>query len=178
MKSKNIRALTLSAVMAALVCVSTMLIPIPSPATGGYVNMGDVCVLLCAFMLGPVYGPLTAGIGSALADLLAGYVQYMPGTLFIKAAVTLVAWLLFHLLRGLMPRKLSVLARVLACMAGEAVMVLGYLLYEAFLLGYGAGALGAVAGNLMQGVVGILGCVLLAEVFERNRFMKNWMKED
>ena len=177
MKSSVVRRLVTTALLAALTFVATVFFRVPSPLNG-YINLGDGVVLLAGCLLSPTYGFLAAGIGSALADLLAGYVQYMPGTLFIKAAVALVAWVLFHVVRGLLPGKLSVVARVLACVAGEGVMVLGYLLYEAFLLGYGAGALAAVVGNLMQGVVGVVGCVLLAEVFERNRFMKKWMRED
>lgn len=178
MKSKNIRDLTLAAVMAAMVCVGTMIVRIPSPATGGFVNAGDIFVLLCAYMLGPVFGPLTAGIGSALADLLSGYPQYIPGTLFIKAAVALCAWLLFHLLRGLLPKNLTVLARIAACLVGEIVMVLGYFAYEAVLLGYGIGATGAILGNVMQGVAGVMGAVLLAELFDHNQVMKKLMRED
>lgn len=178
MKSKNVRDLTVSAVMAAMVCVGTMLVRIPSPATGGFVNIGDIFVLLCAYMLGPLYGSLTAGIGSALADLLAGYPQYIPGTLFIKAAVALCAWLFFHLLRGLLPKRWTVLARLAACIAGEVVCVLGYFAYEALILGFGLGAVGAILGNVMQGVAGVMGAVLLAELFDRNQILKKLMKED
>ena len=34
-------------------------------------------VLLCGWVLDPVYGFLAAGIGSGLADLLSGYVTYV-----------------------------------------------------------------------------------------------------
>ncbi len=44
----------------------TMFPQIPTPATNGYVHLGDSLVLVSAWALGPVYGPLAAGIGSAL----------------------------------------------------------------------------------------------------------------
>ena len=69
MNDKKIRKLVLAALLAALVCVATMVVQIPSPMQG-YVNLGDCAVLISAWMLGPLYGGAAAGIGSALADLL------------------------------------------------------------------------------------------------------------
>ena len=55
-----------TAMFAALICVATMLIQIPSPLNG-YVNFGDCFILIAAWVLGPVYGFAAGGIGSALA---------------------------------------------------------------------------------------------------------------
>ena len=44
-----------TAMFAALICVATMLIQIPSPLNG-YVNFGDCFILIAAWVLGPVYG--------------------------------------------------------------------------------------------------------------------------
>ena len=68
----RVRTIVTTALMAALACVATMVIRVPSP-TGGYMNLGDTVVLLGAFLLGPWYGALAGGIGSALADVLSGY---------------------------------------------------------------------------------------------------------
>ena len=43
------------ALFAALICVATMIIRIPIPATGGYANLGDGILLVCAFMMHPLY---------------------------------------------------------------------------------------------------------------------------
>ena len=66
--NKTTRKLVFSGLFAALCCVMTMVIQIPSPT--GYVNLGDCMILLGALALGPVYGALAGGIGSALADIL------------------------------------------------------------------------------------------------------------
>ena len=50
----------------------------------GYVNLGDCAVPLSAWILGPVYGGVAAGVGSMLADLLSGYAHYAPGTFLIS----------------------------------------------------------------------------------------------
>ena len=44
-----------AAMFAALICVATMLIQIPSPLNG-YVNFGDCFILVAAWVLGPVWG--------------------------------------------------------------------------------------------------------------------------
>ena len=94
MKQTKLRTLILAAMFAALTCVATMIIHIPSPI-GGYFNLGDCMVLLSAFVLGPVWGTAAGGIGSALADVICGYFVYAPGTLVIKALMALAAALIF-----------------------------------------------------------------------------------
>ena len=94
MKNETIRKLVLSAMFAALCCVATMIVQIPTVA--GYTNLGECMCLLAGLVLGPWYGFFAAGIGSGLADLLAGYAHYVPGTFIIKGLVALVAALLLR----------------------------------------------------------------------------------
>jgi uncharacterized membrane protein len=76
----------LAGVMAAFVFVVTFLVRVPLPFTsGGYLNLGDTVVYIAAFLLGGPLGALSGGIGSALADVLAGAADYAPATLIIKA---------------------------------------------------------------------------------------------
>ena len=148
----------LTALFAALICVATMLVQIPIPATGGYANLGDGIILICAFLMHPPYAVIAAGLGSMLADLLTGYIAYVPGTLLIKAGAALIAAWVFNRFSG---RKTHVLAIViLASILAEAFMVLGYFFYEAIVMGMGLGAAGAVIGNIGQGAVGcIIACI-------------------
>ena len=83
MSDKKVQKLVVSALMAALTYVATMVVQIPSPMNG-YVNLGDCFVLLSGWLLGPWYGGAAAGIGSMLTDLLYGYGYYAPGTFVIK----------------------------------------------------------------------------------------------
>ena len=89
----SVRTLVLAGLLAAMGCVGTMVLVVPSP-TGGYMNLGDAVVLLGAYLLGPVWGAVAGGVGPALADLLAGFAVYAPATLVIKAQMGLVAALL------------------------------------------------------------------------------------
>ena len=155
MKDAKIRKLVLSALLAALVCVSTMILPIPSP-TGGYVNPGDAFVLLGGWLLGPWYGAAAAGIGSALTDLFMGYTFYAPGSLVIKGVTALLASVL-HSVFGRRAWSLPLSAAI-----AELWMTLGYFLFTSLLLGKGWAALLSVPGNLVQGAVGlVIGCTLL-----------------
>lgn len=154
MKDQKLHNLVQAALFAALTCLATIVLRVASPI-GGYMNLGDVFVLLGAWLLGPAYGCAAAGIGSLLADLLAGYPQYAPGTLVIKALCALTAVLLWHLLKGRLHTGMLV-SLLLSGIAGEAIMVMGYFAYEALALGYGAGAAAGIPGNLVQAAVGIL----------------------
>lgn len=145
---KGNKKLIYAALFAALCCVITMYHKFPT--LFGYIHAGDALVLLGAYVLGPLWGALAAALGSSLADLMAGYVQYFPGTFVIKAVMSLIAGAL--LLK--FGEKRPVLTTVLAGLAAECVMILGYFAYEGLLLGYGWGAAGSIPTNIVQGIFG------------------------
>jgi hypothetical protein len=172
MTNKAIRTLVLAALFAALACVATMVIQIPSPMNG-YVNLGDCFVLLAGWILGPLYGTLAAGIGSMLADVFTGYMHYAPGTFLIKAGVALIAWALAKALISRFGGKRS-LCKGISAVVAELFMVAGYYFYAGLILGKGLGALGAAAsvpGNLIQGAVGAIAATLLSHVIDRYRLL-------
>ena len=175
MKSQklSLKKIVLAAMFAALACVATMVINIPIPATGGYINLGDCIVILAGWMLGGVYGAAAGGIGSMLADFILSAARFAPGTLIIKALMAFVACVVYKALAGVN----GFAARLLSAVFAEAVMVFGYFLYEATALGYGIGALGAIPGNLVQAVGGIVISVLVMELIKNNRMIMRLMKE-
>ena len=98
MQRQKLKTTIISAMFAALICVATMVVKIPTPLNG-YVNLGDCLVLVAAFSLPCGYGFLAAGIGSCLADVLSGYTAYAPATFVIKGLMVLVAFLVAKLLK-------------------------------------------------------------------------------
>ena len=127
MRVKNkTKEMTMSAMIAALVCVATMLIKIPSPLKG-YLNLGDCVVLLAGWMLSPGYGFLAAGLGSAMADVFSGYVMYAPATFVIKGVMALVVYC-GHTFLSKSNNKL--LSRMIPGLIAEVVMVSGYYIFE------------------------------------------------
>lgn len=165
MKHKKLYRLVLTALFAALTCIATMLIQIQMPATNGYVNIGDCFVLLGAWVLGPWFGAAAGGIGSALADLLAGYPHYIPGTLVIKALMAVIAALLYQRLG----KKHSYLGRLVGGVAAELWMVLGYFVYAWIALGKGLAAATSIPGNLLQGVIGIVAALALVAALQESK---------
>ena len=144
---------------AALSCAATMVIQIPIAT--GYLNFGDGLCLLAGWILGPWYGFAAAGLGSALADLLAGYGAYVPATFVIKGLVALIAALLLRLVRKEgMP---AVWQLALSALPAEAAMVFGYFSFETLMLGETAAAAAATPTHLLQAAAGIVLAVLLEQ---------------
>lgn len=160
MTDKLTHRITLYAMLTALICAATLL-NIPSP--GGYSNLGDCMVLLTAFLLGPFWGALCGGLGSALADLLLGCAYYIPGTLVVKGLCAMIAGLIFLIGRKSDP-KFRTLRLLAASIPAELWMVLGYFLYKTFLLGNAAGAMVSLPRNFVQGAIGVGAAVLLTTV--------------
>ena len=158
------RKVVMAALMAALACVATMVIKIPSPLNG-YINLGDCVVLAAGWMLSPAYGFLAAGLGSALADVFSGYVLYAPATFVIKGLMAVTAFYGFRLLR----KKLDILpARIISGAAAELVMIFGYFTFEGFLYGFIPSMVNMPA-NCVQGVVGLIIGIALMKVFEKSK---------
>ena len=158
----KIKKIVVCALMAALACVATLIIRIPSPMKG-YINLGDGVVLLAGWMLSPIYGFLAAAVGSALADVFAGYVIYAPVTFLIKGVMALIAAALLRFVKNGKGKNLSFL---LGGILAEIFMVLGYFVFEGFLYGFAASALNLVA-NFVQATAGLIVGLILIKVLER-----------
>ena len=135
MTNQNIKKLVTAALLAAMTCVATMIIKIPTP-TFGYIHPGDGFVLLCGVVLGP-----------------------LPGALALGGIV------------------------------GEAIMVIGYFLYETGLAALGSGVLNqasiaagiassatGIPFNIVQGVVGIILSLILLPVLSKVPDVRNWIE--
>ena len=168
MKDNTTKKIVFAALLAALACVATMIIKIPTPL-GGYIHAGDAVVVLAGFLLGPVWGALAAGLGSGLADVISGYVLYAPGTFVIKAVVALLAgWII-----GTKLIKNEFAKALVAGIIGGIVMVGGYMLYEAVFMGFGIGAAANIPMNCIQGAFGaVAGAALYVALSKTNYFKK------
>lgn len=166
------KPLAFTAVFAALCCIGTVIIAIPLPV--GYFNVGDVFVLLAGWCLGPIYGPIAAGVGSSLADIVSGFPLYAPATFFIKAIDAFIAYTVWSLLKKCIKKEsFDFLPRTLSALLGESVMVTGYLLYDGILYGFSA-AIGGVFGNVMQGVFCGLIAILTVAVLYHTKAVRKW----
>lgn len=167
MKIEKMRKIIFSALFSAIICVATFVVQIPIPATGGYVNLGDCFVIISGYMLGGFYGAIASGLGSALADILAGYAQYAPATFIIKAAMAIVVYYLFIALCKAMGEKLTIVSRIITSIIAEIIMAAGYFAYEALILGYGLSAAASIVPNLMQGLVAVISSVIISAAIDK-----------
>ncbi|MHA1294538.1 MAG: ECF transporter S component [Promethearchaeota archaeon] len=145
-------------IFAALICVLTLIIRVPVPATGGYINIGDIGVMITAILFGPIIGCLAGGIGSALADLI-GYPVYTIPTLIIKGLEGFVIGMIAN------PKKehSNIYRDVIAVLIGGSIMVLGYFIFQAFIFNLGIpSALVELPGNLIQFTVGAIAAIIFA----------------
>ena len=152
--------------LAALTCVATMVIKIPSPLNG-YINFGDCIVLLSGWLLSPVYGFFAAGLGSALADLFSGYAAYAPATFLIKGLMALIACGGVKLFQKRVDKQFS---RIISGVTAELFMIAGYWLFEGFLYGFISSAVN-IPANGLQGLAGLILGIILIHIFEKHKIM-------
>lgn len=141
------RMVALVAVLIAVTTVLTIVVRIPIAPTRGYITLADVAVYFAAFSLGPWVGGIAGGIGTGLADAIAGYPQWMVFSLIIHGCQGIVAGLIAR--AGGYKLKWMLLAWVPA----TVIMVGGYFSVSAFLYGVGPAAI-EIPGNLIQNVAG------------------------
>jgi uncharacterized membrane protein len=152
--------IAMAAVMTALVCITTMLIQIPIPATEGFFNIGDAMIMVAALTGGPIVGAFAGGIGSSLADLLGGWYVWVIPTLIIKGTEGfLVGWILRR-------SQQNVQNVVLAWIVGGLEMVFGYFLVQIYLYGFSA-ALVELPFNFVQMAVGGIVGIPLSQALKR-----------
>ena len=163
MKTKT-QKIVIAAMLAALCCVATMIIKIPSPLNG-YINLGDCVVLLSGWLLSPAYGFAAAGIGSALADLLSGYIVYAPATFIIKCIMALIAHFCF---KGMNNKLGNTPSRIIGGALAETEMILGYLIFESFMYGFAPSVVN-VPANGVQGIAGLIIGLILVKIFEESK---------
>jgi len=162
---KNSLSLSIVGIFSALICLLTMVISIPIPATQGFINIGDAGVMITGMMFGPIIGGIAGGVGSSLADIFLGYTVYAPATLLIKGLEGFLVGLIAD------PKKKNTRINfkdILAVIIGGITMSFGYFLYEIILFGI-SGALYEIFLNLIiQFGLGAIIAILFVITIRKN----------
>ena len=167
MKTKT-KKIVIASLLAALACIATMIIKIPSPLKG-YINLGDCVVLTAGWMLSPAYAFLAAGLGSAFADIFSGYATYAPATFVIKGLMALIAFYGFKLLHKKLGNTTS---RIISGVFAEIFMILGYFVFEGFLYGFVPSAVN-IPPNAIQGIAGLIIGIMIIKALEKSKVKLN-----
>ncbi|TXT54115.1 MAG: Thiamine transporter HmpT [Candidatus Thorarchaeota archaeon] len=143
--------IALLAIFTALTAVITAVVAIPFPTTSGYLNIGDMMVMLSGMLLGPVGGLIAGGVGSGMADVALGYLPFAPITLIVKGFEGFIVGLF-----SLKSKKAQNLTRMdaIGIVLAAIAMLLGYFVFESILFGPVAAWEELVSINWIQVTVG------------------------
>ncbi len=142
MKTTSLGRLTLTALFAAVICLTTAYL-LHIPVGNGYVHLGDAFIYIAAACLPAPYAIAASAIGSGLADLLSGAPQWILFTVVIKGVMPL----MFTDKKDTIVCKRNILGSVLA----GVVCIVGYYFAEVLLYGnWITPLLGIPFGGLVQ----------------------------
>ena len=147
-----------TAMMTAVVFISTVVIAIYIPATEGFFNIGEFGVYLAALTGGPIVGAIAGGLGSAFADIFLGFSHYAPITFTVKGLEGLIVGFLAIYLRKIrFSRTVGILASFVAA-AASIYIGSSYYVGEAEL----DIVLNKVTVSIATFIWGVVGVVMLA----------------
>ncbi|MEA3308073.1 MAG: ECF transporter S component [Chloroflexota bacterium] len=146
-KTIDIRRITLTALMSALIFVLTRTQLSVTP-TGGYIHLGDAGIIFASLAFGPWVGMVAGGLGTALADITSGYAQWTIFSLGVHGAQ---GWAVGRLFT----EQRQFVSTILVSIASMAIVVGGYFIAGTLLEG-SAIAFGSLLPNVIQSLGGAL----------------------
>lgn len=87
--SNKTKQITLTALFAAIICITSFVFHIPTGFNGGYIHLGDTFIYIAASILPTPYAMIAAGLGAGLTDALSGGVLWIIPTMIIKPVMVL-----------------------------------------------------------------------------------------
>ncbi len=159
-KHSSLHVGVLTALFGALIFVVTAyVLHIPTPATGGYIHLGDAFLYLAASVLPAPYAVAAAGIGEGLSDALTGSIAYAIPTFLIKSAMALCF--------SAAGEKFLTKRNAVACVPAGLICIGGYYLTEVLLLRSFAAPVAEIPGNAVQACASAAVYILLARALDR-----------
>lgn len=157
--SSPVRRLSLAAAAAALIFLATAFLRVPIPL--GYAHLGDAVLFLAALRLPRHAAVLSAAVGSALADCLAGFPLWAGPTLLIKGVMACLVMAAAGRDRRLVSRRAVLGWTIASLWMAAAYAACGALLYDSL-----AAGLSSLPGLLAEGVVNILAAAALGRLLQ------------
>lgn len=161
MDDKKIKDMVYTALLAALVCVATFIIKVPSPVTGGYTHLGDGFIFIAVILLGKKNGAWAGAIGAALADIIGGYSIYALPTFIIKGVMALIMGTTIEKLPSLIKNKW-----IAGAVMGSVWQVLAYYVVGSLFVGNFITTISEIPGNTIQSAAGIIVSAAFLAVFK------------
>ncbi|XOQ48584.1 MAG: TIGR04002 family protein [Eubacteriales bacterium] len=159
-KQYNTKTYVLTALFAALIfLVTAYVLHIPTPATGGYIHLGDAVLYLAASVLPTPLAIAAGGIGEALSDAMTGSVVYVLPTFLIKSAMVLCF--------ASAGRKIVTKRNIAAAVVAGVICVGGYYLTQVFLYHSFVSPMVEIPANLVQAGSSAVVYILVGNALDR-----------
>ncbi|WP_312117869.1 ECF transporter S component [Brevibacillus reuszeri] len=144
------KTIVINALFIAFTLAATMFINIRLPimGNGGLIHLGNVPLLIAAFVYGRKTGAIAGAFGMGLFDLISGWTAWAPFTFVIVGAMGYVAGLIAEKVPGK-----SVVVYSLAVIVALIIKIVGYYFVEVILYGNWIQPFGSIPGNFLQVVV-------------------------
>ncbi|MFS0556556.1 ECF transporter S component [Brevibacillus sp. 179-C9.3 HS] len=149
-KATKTKTLVINALFIAFTLAATMFINLRLPimGNGGLIHLGNVPLLIAAFVYGRKTGAIAGAFGMGLFDLISGWTAWAPFTFVIVGAMGYVAGLIAEKMPGN-----RVVVYSLAVVAALVIKIVGYYFVEVILYGNWIQPFGSIPGNVLQVVV-------------------------
>lgn len=163
--------LIITALLIALIYVSTVFINIPLPgAKGGLMHLGTTMLFIIGFLFGPRKAAVAGAIGMGIFDLLGGWAIWAPITIVARGLqgyiVGKIAWS-----AGRNGNHIGM--NITAAVVSIPFMVAVYYIGEGILYANWIAPLASIPGDLIQSIVGILIAVPAAIALKKIPCFKN-----
>lgn len=166
MKNSKLFKICLTGLMAAIIAVFTAFVKVPTGINNGYLHFGDSVIYLAGCIVGP-FGIISAAIGGALADIMAGVAVWAVPTAIIKALNCLPFVLAMrHYIKKKGCFKIVNAYTVAMTVVSAFITVFGYLLAESLMYSFPT-ALTSVPFSIVQAVGSGVIFVLMGKALEK-----------
>ncbi len=156
----NIGEITLSAILIAIVFLTTKLINIQlGGSSGTLVHVGTAALWVAAFIFGKKQGAIAGGFGMGLFDLLSPYAIWAPFTFVIRVVMGYLAGKIAY---DNGKKGESLVWNIVAIVASGAWMVVGYYVAEGLIYGNWLAPVNSIPANLLELA---FGCAALPIVY-------------
>lgn len=147
------KQIALDGMFVAITLVFTAFVNIQIPSfggAGGLIHLGNVPLFIAAMLYGKRTGAIAGGLGMGLFDILSGWALWSPCTI-------ITCGLMGYAVGCICTKWKGYGAKVVAMLIALIIKLLGYYVFEAFIMGNGmAAALKSVPGNVMQIVIAMM----------------------
>lgn len=148
----RIKNIALHGLFIALVYISTRFLNIPGPTSGGLFHLGNVMAFAIAIVFGKKAGAISGAFGMALFDITSSYFIWAPFTFIIRFSM---GYVMGYLSYKAGSAKLKIIIfNILGIIIATIIMVGGYYITEAVMLGNFIAPIQSLWSNFMQCVIG------------------------